>query len=417
MKASRLALTLALVATAVTAATAQQNRANDWPQWRGPNRDGVSHETGLLKEWPEGGPKLAWKAESLGGGYGTVSVSNGRVYGMGHRNPDEAVWCLEAATGKLIWATPIAQANRRRKGYSDGSRCAPTVDGNLVFAEGDSGDIACLDATTGAIKWKKDLVAEFGGSVPQWGYTESPLVDGNKVIFTPGGPEATLVALDKNTGNVIWKAQTPQHDTAGYSSAIIATIGGVRQYIQFVSGGVIGVSAQDGKFLWRYDSPANRTANISTPILLKDHVFAATAYNTGGGLARITGGPAGFSATEVYFNRQMQNHHGGMVVLGNYLYGFAQSNLACMDITNGQFKWTNRSVGKGSVVAVDGMLICRGERGEVALVEPNPSQYVEKGRFTQPDRRPQNAWAHPVVSHGRLYLRDQDILLCYDVKG
>lgn len=416
MRASRLALTFALLVTAVTTAAAQ-SRAADWPQWRGPNRDGISRETGLLKTWPAEGPKQVWKAESLGGGYGTVSVVNGRIYGMGHRNPDESVWCLDAATGKLIWATPLAQANRRGKGYGDGSRSCPTVDGNLLFVEGDSGDIACLDAATGAIKWKKDLVADFGGTVPRWGFAESALVDGDKVIYTPGGPEATVVALNKNTGEVLWKARTPEHDTAGYSSAIIANIGGVKQYIQFVSGGVIGIAAADGKFLWRYNNPANTTANISTPIYRDGTVFAATAYNTGGGMAKIAGGPSGFTATEVYFNRQMQNHHGGMVVLGDYLYGFAGSNLACMDFKTGEIKWQNRSVGKGSVVAVDGMLICRSERGEVALVEPNPNEYVEKGRFMQPDRRPQNAWSHPVVSNGKLYLRDQDIMFCYDVKG
>lgn len=416
MKASRLVPTLTLALVAVTAAGAQ-NMATDWGQWRGPRRDGISQEKGLLKAWPAEGPKLAWKAEGMGGGYGSVAVAGGKIYGMGYRNPDEAVWCVNAADGKLVWATPLAPANRRGKGYGDGSRCTPTVDGKLLYVVGDSGDIACLDAATGEIRWKKDLVTEFGGRVPQWGFAESPLVDGNKVIFTPGGPEATMVALDKNTGNVIWKTATPERDSAGYSSAIIASIGGQRQYIQFVSGGVIGVSAADGKFLWRYSNPANRTANISTPLYRDGHVFAATAYNTGGGLAKIDGGANGFNATEVYFTRNMQNHHGGMVLVGDHIYGFNNANLTCIDWKTGEVKWSDRSVGKGSVVAVDGMLIARGERNEVALVEINPERYVEKGRFAQPDRSAKNAWAHPVVSGGKLYLRDQDILLAYDVKG
>ena len=410
MKSFRFAaLTLALAA--ITAAGAQTTNT-DWAQWRGPRRDGISLEKGLLKTWPAGGPKQVWKAESLGGGYGSVAVSKGRIYGMGYRNPDEAVWCLDAATGRGLWATPIAQANRRGKGYGDGSRCTPTVDGNLVFVEGDSGDIACLDAASGQIRWKKDLVTDFGGRVPGWGFTESPLVDGNKVILTPGGRAASIVALDKNTGEVIWKSVVPEGDAAGYSSAIIATVNGQRQYIQFMSGGVIGIAAADGKFLWRYNSPANRTANISTPIYRDGHVFAATAYNTGGGLAKLNGS----TADEVYFTRNMQNHHGGMVLVGEHLYGFNNSNLTCINFLTGAVAWENRSVGKGSVTAVDGMLICRGEGREIALVEANPAQYVEKGRFAQPERSGKSAWAHPVVANGKLYLRDQDIMFCYDVK-
>jgi outer membrane protein assembly factor BamB len=417
MRVSRLLpLAGALAVACAVGAVAQQPRPGDWPQFRGPNRDGLSRETGLLKQWPATGPKAAWKASGLGGGYGAVSVAGGRVYGMGHRGPEESVWCLDAASGNLVWATPIAQANRRGKGYGDGTRCTPTVDGANIYVLGDSGDAACLETATGRLKWKKDLVTDFGGGVPHWGYSESPLVDGNKVIYTPGGAQNTLVALDKATGNVIWRSQLSQGNGAQYCSPIVATVGGVRQYITFLQGGLAGFSAQDGRFLWGYTNPANGTANISSPVFREPYVFAATAYNTGGGLAKLTAANGAVSAQEVYFTRRMQNHHGGMVLVGDYLYGFDNANLTCLDFMTGEVKWSDRSVGKGSVVFADGMIYARSERGPVALVEATPTAYTERGRFDQPERSAKNAWAHPVVANGRLYLRDQDNLFVYEVK-
>jgi len=413
-----LPLVAAAVGVLAAAAPAQQPGAGDWPQFRGPNRDGVSRETGLLKQWPAGGPKQAWKASGLGGGYGSVSVSGGKVYGMGHRGPEESVWCLDAASGNLVWASPIAQSNRRGKGYGDGSRCTPTVDGTSIYVLGDSGDAACLDLATGRVKWKKDLVADFGGSVPGWGYCESPLVDGNKVIYTPGGAQNTLVALDKATGNVIWRSQVPPPGNgAQYCSPIVGTVGGVRQYMTFLQGGLAGFSATDGRFLWGYTNPANGTANISSAVFREPYVFASTAYNTGGGLARLTAAGGGVTAQEVYFTRRMQNHHGGMVLVGDYLYGFDNANLNCLNFMTGEVRWSDRSVGKGSVIVADGMIYARSERGPVALVEANPNAYTERGRFDQPERSSKNSWAHPAVANGRLYLRDQDNLFVYDVKG
>lgn len=387
----------------------------DWSQWRGPDRTGVSAETGLLKAWPAGGPKLLWKAPGRGRGYSTPSVAAGRVYGMGAVDGRETVWAVEESTGKPLWITPISAAVRQdRRG--EGSRGTPTVDGELLYAVADSGDLACLETATGKVRWQKSFVGDFGGSVPRWGSSESPLVDGNRVVATPGGRNATLVALDKRTGEVIWKAVTPQGDSAGYSSAIAADIDGQRTYIQFVSGCVVGIAAKDGKFLWRYDSPANGTANCSTPIYRNNHVFAASAYSTGGGLAKLTTTPAGVTVNEVYFTKSMQNHHGGMVLVGDYLYGFDNSNLTCLDFKTGEVKWSDRSVGKGSVTAADGHIYARSERGPVALVEATPQGYVEKSRFDQTDRSEMPSWAHPVISGGRLYLRDQDHLLCYDLK-
>jgi outer membrane protein assembly factor BamB len=407
---NRAALPLALCAFGICALPAL---ASDWPQWRGPERNGVSKETGLLKEWPQGGPTLLWKVSGIGTGYGTPSVASGLLYGMGYRSGNEVAFALNAMTGAEVWVTRIAQANRRGKGYDEGSRCTPTVDGARVYLLGDSGDLVCLDSKSGKLIWQKDLVADFGGEVPGWGYTESPLIDGEKLIITPGGKSA-IVALNKLTGAVVWHSSAS--GGANYSSAISADLGGVKQYIQFLSNGVVGIAAADGAALWKYAHPANGTANISTPIYRGGKVFAASAYNTGGGLADIQKSGAGYSATEVYFTRQMRNHHGGVVLVGDYLYGFDESNLTCIDFATGAVKWSNRSVGKGSVVYADGHLYAHSENGPVALIEANPVQYVEKGRFEQPDRSRAAAWAHPVVANGKLYIRDMDVLLCYDVK-
>jgi outer membrane protein assembly factor BamB len=411
-----LGTSLALAGLTALAALALPAKPGDWPQWRGPDRNGVSRETGLLKSWPAEGPKLVWKAEGLGGGYSTPSVAGGRLYGMGYRGDDEAVWARDARTGSELWATVINKANRQI-GYNEGSRCTPTVDGSLVYAEGTSGDVVCLNAADGKLRWQKNLVQDFGGKVPGWGYSESPLVDMDKVVVTPGGA-TTLVALNKMTGEPVWKTQVPGVDVH-YSSAIAADVDGQRQYIQLLRGGLIGVAANDGHFLWKYDKPSNGTATIPTAIYSDHYVFAASGYGTGGGLVKLTTNPdKTVTATEVYFTKSMKNHHGGVILVGDSLYGFDDpSTLTCLDFKTGAVKWTNRSVGKGSLVYADGNLYARSQDGPVALVEANPEAYVEKGRFVQPDRSSKMAWPHPVVAGGRLYLRDQDVLFCYDVKG
>jgi len=399
------------------ACAAPSSAGGDWPQWRGPDRTGVARETGLLKSWPPNGPQLVWKAQGLGGGHSTPSIAGGRIFGMSYRGEEEVVWALDAAGGKELWVTPIARANFSiGQQAQSGSNSTPTVDGDRLYALGISGDLVCLQVSDGKLQWKKNLVKEFGGQVPGWGYSESPLIDGEKVIATPGGRAATLVALNKQSGDVIWSAQVPGGSEAQYASAIAVDVAEQREIIQFLRGGVVGVAAKDGKFLWRYQNPANGTANCATPIYRDSLVFAASGYGTGGGLARLMASPTGVTATEVYFTRRMQNHHGGVVLVGDSLYGFDGSNLTCLNFKTGEVAWSDRSVGKGSLVCADGHLYVRGERGTVALVEATPAGYVEKSRFEQPDRTSQPAWAHPVVAGGRLYLRDQDLLLCYAVK-
>ncbi len=386
----------------------------DWPQWQGVGRNSISTETGLLKSWPDGGPPLAWKAKGLGDGFSTPSVAAGRVYTMGNRGKTEYIVAIDEDNGKLLWGAAIGPVRSGGGGYA-GPRCTPTVDGDFVFALGLNGDLVCVAALNGKEQWRRDLVKDFQGSAGGWGYCESPLVDGDKVICTPGGA-STIVALNKKTGETIWAASVPANDGAAYASAIAADVNGQRQYIQFVNGGVVGIAAEDGKFLWRYDHPANGTANCSTAIFHDGQVFAASGYGTGGGLAKLTRENGVTRADEVYFTRHMKNHHGGMVLVDGYVYGANDpSQLVCLEFATGKVQWDHRA-GKGSIAAADGRLYYRDEGGAILLVDASPQAYVEKGRFEQPDRSGQPAWPHPVMANGKLYIRDQDILLCYDIK-
>jgi outer membrane protein assembly factor BamB len=391
----------------------------DWPQWQGPDRTAISHETGLLKKWPAGGPKLVWKAEKLGGGYSAPAVAAGRVFGVSFRDKDEVVWALDETTGKELWSTRIAEAKRAPGTQGpEGSRGTPTVDGEVLYALGENGDLVCLEAATGKERWHKNLIGDFGGTIPRWGYSESPLVDGDKVIVTPGASDATLVALNKKTGETIWKDHVPEGGSAHYSSAIAADVDGQREYIQFLQKGVVGVAAKDGRPLWHFNQPANPVSNISTPIYSDHFVFAASAYNVGGALAKID---SGTKAEVVYATKKMKNHHGGMVLLDGYLYGENGGNgetpyLVCLEFKTGKVMWEEQKAGKGSIAYADGCLYYRDENGPMVLVEANPKKYVELSRFNQPERSKAKAWSHPVIANGKLYLRDQNVLFCYDVK-
>ena len=404
---------LLLLAAACVAA-----RAADWPQWRGPHRDGHSAETGLLKQWPKDGPPLVWKATKLGDGYASVSVAGGRVFTMGDRKAanrpkkEQYVIALDGRTGKELWAARVGEP------WGDGGpRCTPTVDGGLVYALGPHGDLVCLEAGTGMERWRKNLPKDFAGKMMSgWGYSESPLVDGDQLVCTPGGKDATLVALNKKTGATIWRARVPEGDGAAYSSVIPANVGGKQEYIQFLGRGVVGVAAKDGAFLWRYDKPANGTANCSTPVYHDGAVFAASAYGTGGGLARLGRDGDATQAREAYFTKHMQNHHGGMVLVDGYLYGSDEGQLCCLDFKTGKVMWEDHHPGKGSVIYADGRLYYRNEGGPIVLVEANPHKYVEHGRFDQPARSAASAWPYPAVANGKLYIRDGDVLLCFDVK-
>ena len=542
----------------------------DWPQWQGPDRTAHSKETGLLKEWPKDGPSLAWKVKGLGGGDSTPSIAAGRIYGMSHRGADESVGALSEKDGKEIWAVRIAPAQPQNWPQSkEGPSATPTVDGDRLYVMGLAGNVVCLQVADGKVVWQRSLVADFKGRSPMWSFRESPLVDGDKVICTPGGEEATMVALNKRTGETIWKSVVPDRvsggqtqnrgfggnrpnamqtdpvlatldkdqskdisadeiaaaptallkldknqdgklsedevspqrgegggqgegqrrrrgpglmrmmkansaldadqsgiieegeiknavaalkkldengdgkltdDEAGmksmsppntgaaYSSAIPVDFGGQRQYVQLLAMTVAGVSAADGKLLWRYDKPANSMRiNISTPIYHDGHVFAATAYGAGGGLAKLVKKENGeFTAEEVWFSKSMENHHGGVILHDGALFGANGGNgggyMACLDFKTGEVLWNERDsdkrrVTKGSVAFADGRIYYRTEEGPIVLIEPSRKEYLERGRFAQPERTDKPAWAHPVVVNGKLYIRDQDTLFCYDVKA
>lgn len=409
MKLSGFVLSVAMLAT-LTATVS----ATDWPQFRGPERTGLSKETGLLKEWPTSGPALAWKMTGMGEGHTTISVAKGKIFGMGLVGEEERVWALDEKTGKQLWSVKIAgRIELQAKQGGNGSRATPTVEGDFLYTVGVAGDVLCMKVSDGSIVWRKHLVNDFGGRVPVWGYSESPLIDGEKLVVTPGGQSA-MVALNKRTGETIWKS--PLRNGASYSSALTAMVNGQKQYIQFLAEGVFGLSAADGKPIWNYTNPGGgqwRDINCSMPLYKDGLVFAATAYQKGGGLVKPGEGPA----QEQYFLREMQNHHGGMVLVGDHIYGTGTNSLMCVEFKTGKIVWESRNPGKGSITYVDGMLYCRGERGTITLVEANPKEYVQKGQFEQPDRSRDPAWAYPVVANGKLYIHDQDALYCYDVKG
>jgi outer membrane protein assembly factor BamB len=622
-------------------------RANDWPQWGGRDRNAVSQETGLFQEWPESGPPLAWRIKGIGGGYSAPSIAEGRIFGLSNRGDQEFVWALDELNGKELWARPIGPANREGMPQGrEGAGCTPTVDGDRLYVIGTSGSIACLSAADGEIVWQRSMTEDLDGTTPTWRYNESPLVDGNKLICTPGGDNAVMVALDKKSGDLLWKsaatvapsgdepaeaerdeprrgfgppagrprpevpsqagsprsaagataavtgtkdpglfgsehwgmsafqievpngkylaklyfaetydgitgpgqrvfsikvqgqefkdfdiwvkaggprrayiermpvevtdgkfrieftskvenpaikaielvsdseekatvrinagASEPFTDSSGkiwqpergfeggsqnpgfgafaggfpsgapvrggrfpggggfgafpnsaaaYSSAIAISYEGQRQYVQLTAKALVGVAADNGEVLWEYLRAANRIGiNCSTPVYHDGMVFAASAYGNGGGAVKLNQDAEGNTeAEEVYFSRNMQNHHGGMIVVDDCLYGASGGNeggfLVCLDFKTGKVLWRDRKAPKGSLAFADGRLYLRSESGELLLIEPNRDRFIERGRFDQPDRSESPAWSHPVIANGKLYIRDQDVLFCYDVRA
>lgn len=532
----------------------------DWPQWQGPDRTGISKETSLLKEWKKEGPPLAWKIQGLGGGYSAPAVAGGRIFGMSSHGQDEVLWARSEKDGHELWATRLGPAltDGMPQG-KEGAGCTPTVDGDSIYVIGLSGDVARIRAEDGSVVWKRNMQTDFGGVIPTWRYNESPLIDGEKLVCTPGGPDATVVALNKSDGHLLWKGVVPDasakagdtppsimttlpvlvaldtdgnkeisaaeiqaapaglakldknqdgkldeeelrapgsggrqgggrpgrggrggmrampvhaaldadenneisaaelqnapaallkldknHDgklsedevgppgrrnsSAAYASAIAIDFGGRHQYVQLTARSLVGFSADDGKLLWRYDKPASNSGiNCSTPIYQNGKVFASSAYGNGGGMARLSRDAEGaIKAEEVWFSKQMENHHGGLILHDGALFGANGGNgggyLACLDFNTGQVLWNEgdrdkRRVTKGSVAMADGRIYYRTEEGPIVLIEPSRKEYLERGRFDQPDRTDKPAWTHPVLANGKLYIRDQDTLFCYDIKA
>lgn len=598
--------------------------ADDWPQWQGPNRNAISPEKGLLQQWPEAGPPLAWRVDGLGGGDSAPAIAGGKLFGMSSRDGKEIVWARSEASGQEIWATALGDAVEQRMSQSkEGPGCTPSVDGDRIYVIGMGGTVACLNLNDGQILWRRSLTEDFGGVVPTWSYRESPLVDGDRLICTPGSPDATIVALNKLDGTTVWKSQmpdaegsssnnetprrqapandnrpqgnnagapqvtgtkdpalflsehwgmtaftqqvpngnytaklyfaetysgvtgpggrvfsfdvegkpykdfdiwekaggprkayiesvdvvvadgqlditferqvenpaikaieiisrddanakpirikagqtTPFTDSSGqiwlaeqgftggstspgffnfggrgfaggargfggggrsgaaYASVIAIEFEGERQYVQLTANSLIGVAADDGKLLWQYDAPANAMGiNCSSPLFEDGLVFAASAYGSGGGAVKLKRERDGsITAEEVYFTSRMQNHHGGMIVVDGSLYGANGGNgggmLSCLDFQTGDTLWRDRDAPKGSLLFADGRLYLRGEEGELLLIEPSREELIVRGRFEQPDRSDAPAWAHPIIANGKLYIRDQGLLLCYNVQA
>lgn len=400
---------------------------SDWPQWRGPARDGVSKESGLLKQWPAGGPKLLWQINGIGDGYSTPVVVGTRIYLMSNRGMDnEFVQALSTKDGSVIWTTRVGNVgNPDQNPNYPKARSTPTIDGDLLYALGSDGDIACLETKTGKIRWSKNVRKEFGGQPGEWAYSESPLVDGDAVVVTPGGAQATMVALNKKTGAVIWKSAIPGAEPAAYASAIVVQAAGRKQYVQFLTKGIVGVDAKTGQFLWRYAEAAKGPAQYFTPIARGEYVYGG-ALGVGGGMVRLKPDANGVAAEQVYFTRGLPNGPGGAVVVGDHIYGTEVSRkLVAAEFTTGKVKWTSESVGVASIAAADGLLYLHGMEGDVALVEATPEGYREKGKFMPPSP-PQRkkagqfaeaAFCYPVIANGTLYIRDLDTMWAWDIKA
>ena len=408
-------LSLALISLASVGVAA------DWTSWRGPLRDGIATEKGLQQQWQEKGPNLLWRSEGLGKAYSSLSISSGKIVTMGQRKGACLLIGLDLKDGAELWSAEVGGGE---------PNCTPTIDGDLAYGLGREGDLVCVKLGDGEIVWRKSFKQDFGGSMMSgWGYSESPLVDGDKLVCTPGAKDALIVALNKKTGEVIWKSAVPDlgqrgNNGAAYSSIVISQAAGVKQYVQLVGKGIVSVAADDGRFLWNYNRIANGTANIPTPIVKGDYVFCSTGYGTGAALLEVKKTGSTLVAEEQYFlnSKDMQNHHGGMILIGDHVYcgsGHNQGFPLCIELKTGKQVWGGkRGPGEGSaaILMADGNLYFRYENGVMALIEATPEQYNLKSSFELASKNGKS-WPHPVIVDGLMYVRDQGTLLCYDVRA
>ncbi len=397
-----------------------------WPNFRGPNRDGISTETGLLKTWPEGGPKKLWSYSNAGNGYSSISTAGDKLFTAGTRGEDVVVICLNAETGDELWSTKIASDDMKgyNSGWGHGPRGTPTFSDGLVFSMGPKGTVACLNAETGSVEWKKHMVDDFGGKAGGWGFSASLLVDGEKLVLAPGGDQAGIVALNKKTGKVLWKAEEVTPGKAEYATIVPANINGIDQYIRLFEKEIVSVNAESGKVVWR-SSWNGATAVIPTPIVDGNRVFVGSGYGVGCKMIEID---SSNNASDVWVNKVMKNHHGGFIKVGDRIYGFSDgAGLIAQDWETGEMVWNKKEgqfFSKGAIAIADGMIYAQNEQnGGISLVAVSADSEPEvAGQFVlDPQseiRNPQGRiWSHPVVVDGKLYLRDQDLIHCYDLKG
>jgi len=388
--------------------------ATNWPQWGGPRRDHVSDEQGLLQDWPSGGPRRVWLNQDVGLGYSGMAVAGGKLFTLGANQKSERLIAITEATGTELWAAEIGPILRNN--WGDGPRGTPTVSGEQVFALGGQGTLIAANIKDGKLLWKKRL-QDLGGIVPDWGYTESVLVDEANVYCTPGGNRGAIAALDRATGNLKWQSKEFT-DEAQYPSMRLAQINGSEQLIQLTMTDLVGIDKNGGKLLWKSDFPGS-TAVIPTPVVRDNSVYVTAGYNAGCKLVRIT---KSNEAEDVYQNKVIKNHHGGVVLIGDYIYGHSDGpGWVCQDFKTGKEVWSSRNLGKGAVTGAGNRLYCLEERsGTVALVEASPGGWKEHGRFKLTAQSKQRSsegaiWTHPVIANGKLYLRDQELLSCYDI--
>ena len=392
--------------------------ADDWPQWRNVDRQNISHDPQLRTSWPAEGPDQTWLFKNCGIGYSGPSILGDRLFIMGARENGEQLICVRASDGQEIWSTDVGDT--LENGWGDGPRSTPTIDGDHVFALGGQGHLVCVRIEDGAERWRTQL-QEYGGSIPNWGYCESVLVDGEQLICTPGGEQGTLLALNKTDGSTIWQSSGVK-DKAQYASPIVAVHNDIRQYIQLTQESVVSVRSDTGEVLWRADWPG-RVAVVPTPIFHNGYVYVTSGYGVGCNLFKIDSENRVEGIYDSDARKVMKNHHGGVLLMDGYVYGHSDGGgWVCQDFLTGEAVWRERSnLGKGAVCGGNGMLYCLSEdEGHVALVKASPEGWEEFGRFTlEPQstrRKPRGRiWTHPVIANGKLFLRDQDLLYCYDI--
>lgn len=413
---------LCLLQSAVTANDAILANKGTWPQWRGPGRDDLTAETGLLQSWPDGGPTLTWSFEDCGIGYSGPAISNDRLYILGSREGEELLICLDVNSGKEQWTAPIGP--EYENGWGNGPRGTPTLDGKFVYATGGQGNLVCVRGEDGSVVWSKTM-QELGGKTPVWGYSESPLIHEETLLYTPGGSKGAIVALDKTNGELLWQTSDISDD-AHYSSIVTKECDGMTLGVQLLVSQLVGFDVSDGKVLWTVPW-AGRVAVIPTPVFWRDCVYVTSGYGAGCMLVRMSEPSAAgeWQADVVYDNKLMSNHHGGVILLDEHIYGHSnKKGWTCQDIATGEKKWQERQVlDKGAIAYADNRFYCLGEdTGDVVLIEASSNGWEEHGRFTLAPQSEQRSpkgriWTHPVIADGRLYLRDQELLHCYDVRA
>ncbi len=402
--------------------------AGDWPSFRGADRTGISHETGLLKQWPVDGPKLLWETAGAGRGYSSLAIAGGKFFVLGDSpstadDKDEYLLGYDLESHKQIFKTKVGPAWSQGNLTWQGSRSTPTIDGQQVYVLTAHGELLCCSTDNGEIRWRKNLKQDFGGKKgDSWGYSESVLIDGDRLICTPGGDKATMVALNKDTGELIWKSVREGDRGAGHSSIVISEPGGTRNYVQTTASGAMGVRADDGKLLWKYDIDQT-TAVVPVPILRGDLVFFSAGYRRGGALLKqIPGANHEVGIEEIYpLNTDLSNRHGGIVLIGDYIYGDSDNKGIpfCADFMTGKVKWKKRGSGhdNASIIAAEDLLYIRYADGTMVLAKASPDDHTEISSFKPPASGAMPSWSHPVILDGKLYLREQDRIFCYDIKA